>query len=156
NNFVGNVSATNWSLLSKTGGVADGDLVAAVDLKSATFTAHANGTCIIDASKSELTRADSGTITVASGAATKIVVETKSDGSGTVVPAQSLTSGSTLTVYSISRDASNNFVANVAATTWSLLNKTGGVVNGDLVAAADSKSATFTAHVNGTAIIDAA
>jgi hypothetical protein len=98
----------------------------------------------------------SGTAAVSvSAGATKILVETKPDGSGVVVPAQTLNSGSTLTVYAIARDGSNTFVANVAAT-WSLLSKTGGVIDGDLVVAGDFKSATFNAHVIGTAIIDAA
>ncbi|NLO27102.1 MAG: hypothetical protein GX113_02820, partial [Actinobacteria bacterium] len=60
----------------------------------------------------------------------------------------------TLTVYAISRDAADNFIANVAAT-WSLIDKTDGVVDGDLVAATGNKSATFTAHAPGTAKIQA-
>jgi uncharacterized repeat protein (TIGR01451 family) len=89
------------------------------------------------------------------GCPTQIRVETAANGSGVVVPAQSVASGSTLTVFSISRDASNNFVANVAADSWSLVSVTGGVVAGDLVAAGDSKSATFTGHLVGTAVIHA-
>ena len=42
------------------------------------------------------------------------------------VPAQSLAAGAPLTVYAISRDQYSNFVANVAADTWSLVNVTGG------------------------------
>ena len=61
-------------------------------------------------------------------------VETKADGTGTVVPAQNVISGGAVTGYAISRDASGNFVANVAAT-WSLAGPTGGVVSGDLVPA---------------------
>src|SRR5205814_8261870 len=56
--------------------------------------------------------------------------------------------------YAISRDAGGNFVGNIAAT-WSLPVKTGGVVNGDLVPAGDTKSATFTGHALGTATIRA-
>jgi uncharacterized repeat protein (TIGR01451 family) len=156
NNFVANVAADSWSLVSVTGGVVAGDLVAAGDSKSATFTGHLVGTAVIHAVVSGLTSTDSGTITVIAGAATKIRVETLANGSGVVVPAQSVASGSTLTVFSISRDASNNFVANVAADSWSLVSVTGGVVAGDLVAAGDSKSATFTGHVAGTAAIHAA
>jgi len=80
-------------------------------------------------------------------------VETAADGSGTIVPLQSVSSGSTITVYAITRDVSDNFVANGAATAWSLQSKTGGVVDGDLVASGDSKSAVFTGHANGTAAI---
>ena len=95
-------------------------------------------------------------MTVAAGPSTKIRVETAANGSGAVVAAQSLASGSSLTVYAISRDASNNFVANVAADSWSLVSATGGVVAGDLVAAGDLKSATFTGHVTGSGVIHAA
>ena len=47
-----------------------------------------------------------------------------------------------------------NFVGNPAAT-WSLQSVTGGVVSGDLVASGDGKSATFTGHLLGSAIIQA-
>jgi sugar lactone lactonase YvrE len=93
---------------------------------------------------------------VFSGTATQVLVETAPDGSGTVVPAQTLASGSSITVYAITRDGANNFVANVAADSWSLLDQTGGVANSDLLPAGDNKSATFTGHLGGTAVIDAA
>ncbi|NQT32082.1 MAG: hypothetical protein HQ594_00230, partial [Candidatus Omnitrophica bacterium] len=86
---------------------------------------------------------------------TKVNVETAADGSGTIVPAQNVASASSITVYSITRDAADNFVANVAAGAWALTSKTGGVVNGDLVAAGDAKSAVFTGAVIGTAKIEA-
>ena len=95
----------------------------------------------------------SGAFTVNPGAATKIRVETASDGSGVVVPAQNVTAGNSITVFSISRDANNNFVANAAADSWSLVSITGGVLAGDLVAAGDLKSATFTGRKTGTAVI---
>lgn len=88
-------------------------------------------------------------------AATKIAIETRADGAGTLISAQSLVPAQTLTVYAISRDVNDVFVANVAAT-WTLTSKTGSVVDGDLVAAGDTKSAVFTADENGTAIIHAA
>lgn len=88
-------------------------------------------------------------------AATKIAIETQADGTGILISAQGLVPAQTLTVYSISRDIVDAFVANVAAT-WSLTNKTGSVVNGDLVPSANTKSALFTAALNGTAIIHAA
>ena len=56
--------------------------------------------------------------------------------------------------YAVSRDASNNFVANEAAS-WSLIDRTGGVVNGDLVVAGDARSATFTGQAAGTGRIRA-
>jgi len=93
-------------------------------------------------------------LTIANVVATKINVETAADGSGTVVPAQNLASGNSLTVYAIARAANNAFAANVAAS-WSLPTSTGGVVNGDLVPAGDSKSATFTGHLTGTTTMQA-
>ena len=69
------------------------------------------------------------------GAATKILVETKSDGTGVVVPSQSIAAGSSLNVYAIGRDANNAFVANVTPASWSLISITGSVVAADLVSA---------------------
>jgi hypothetical protein len=155
NNFVANVAATSWNLGSITGGVVASDLVAAADLKSATFTGHVIGSAAVQVASGVLTATPSGTITVTSGTATQVSVETLANGAGVVVPAQSIASGSALTAYAITRDASNNFVANVAATSWVLENRTGGVVAGDLVVAADLKSATLTGHAGGTADIRA-
>ncbi len=87
--------------------------------------------------------------------ATQVRVETKADGTGTVVPVQNRPSGDTLRVYAISRTLTGVFVANVAAT-WSLDSLTGGVVAGDLVPSGDGKSAKFTARLVGSAIIRAA
>ncbi|MEA3281752.1 MAG: hypothetical protein U9Q68_04195, partial [Euryarchaeota archaeon] len=89
-----------------------------------------------------------------SAAATKVRVETKVDGTGTVVEARNVASGSAITVYAITRDANDNFVVNVAADAWSLTSKTGGVADGDLVAAGDNKSAVFTGALAGTAVIN--
>src|SRR5205807_750677 len=102
-NFVANVAtdAAGWSLTNKTAGVVNGDLVAAGDLKSAVFTGHLVGTAKIHAVKTGLTSTDSGTITFAARTPTQVRVETAADGSGTVVPAQNVTAGSSLTVYSI-------------------------------------------------------
>jgi autotransporter-associated beta strand protein len=95
-----------------------------------------------------------GTVTIVAGPAAQVNVETTADGSGTVVGMQSIRSGDSMTVYSITRDSGGNFVANVAAS-WSLTNVTGGVVVGDLVAQPDGKSAIFTGHATGTARIQA-
>ncbi|MDB4924882.1 hypothetical protein, partial [Mucilaginibacter sp.] len=89
---------------------------------------------------SGLTSVTSNTITLSAGAAAVIRVETAADGTGTTITAQNLTSGNTLTGYSITRDAAGNFVAN-AAGTWSLTNKTLGAADANLVAAGDNKSA---------------
>jgi 2',3'-cyclic-nucleotide 2'-phosphodiesterase (5'-nucleotidase family) len=86
---------------------------------------------------------------------TSVGVETAANGSGSVVSAQTVSNGQSITVYAVWRDGSNGFVAN-AASNWSLASITGGVVAGDLVPAGDGKSAVFTAHQAGTAIIHAA
>ncbi len=78
-----------------------------------------------------LTVTQTASVTFTAGSATQIRVETAADGSGTVVPSQSLSSSDTLTVYAISRDASGNFVANVSAA-WSMGSTTDGVANSDL------------------------
>lgn len=155
-NFLSNVAATSWIAENITGGVVAGDLVPAVDSKSAVFTGHVIGSADIKATSGALTPVPSGAITVTAGPAAAVRVETAANGSGTVVPAQSLNTGGSITVYSVTRDASNNFVANVAASAWSLVNITGAVVAADLVPAADSKSAVFTAHAAGSSAIHAA
>lgn len=86
--------------------------------------------------------------------AAEVRVETLADGSGAIVPAQSVAVGAPVTAYSITRDSSHTFVANAPAT-WSLTNLTGGVVAGDLVPAGDGKSAVFTPHAAGSAVIHA-
>ena len=91
---------------------------------------------------------------LAAGAATAVRVETLATGLGAVVGTQSLASGSTLTVYSITRDQFGNFVANAAPDTWSLTGKTGGVADGDLVGG--GTSAVMTGHFVGTGVIHAA
>jgi hypothetical protein len=92
-------------------------------------------------------------------AATQVIIETRPDGTGVAVNTQNvpigLPLGSSVTVYAITRDGAGVFVANVAADAWSLQNKTGGVVDGDLVPAGDAKSAVFTAHIAGTCKIQA-
>ncbi|MDD8018054.1 MAG: T9SS type A sorting domain-containing protein [Bacteroidota bacterium] len=155
NNFVANVAADAWTLENITGGVVAGDLVPAVDGKSAMFTGHVIGTADIKATSGLLTTTPSGTITVTAGMPSKVRVETAVDGSGKVFPADTLVSGSSVTVYSITRDSLNNFVANVAADAWSLQNITGAIVANDLAPAQDSKSAVFTGHAAGSANIKA-
>ena len=153
-NFIGNVTASSWVLDNRTGGVLPGDLVAAGDSRSAVLTGRITGTAQIRATSGSLTPVTSGIITVIAGTAAKVRVETASDGTGAVVPPQTLTSGSSLTMYSVSRDASDNFVANIAAT-WDYQSSTGGVVLSDLDPAGDGRSAVFTGNASGTAQIRA-
>ena len=74
------------------------------------------------------------------------------NGTGTIVPSQTVNSGSSITCYAITRDKFGNFIAN-AAGTWSLTSTTGSVVAGDLVPSGDTTSAVFMGHLAGTAII---
>ncbi len=60
--FTANAVAT-WSLTSVTGGIVAGDLVPAVDGKSAVFTPSASGTAIIHAAIPGSTPVDSGVLT---------------------------------------------------------------------------------------------
>ncbi len=86
--------------------------------------------------------------------AAKVNVETAPDGGGSIVPAQTIENGETITMYAIARTATNQFVGNVAAA-WGLLNNTGGVVPGDLSVAGDAKSAVFTGGADGTTQVQA-
>lgn len=96
-----------------------------------------------------------GDLGMVAGSPAKIRVETAADGSGQVVPEQEITAGNSLTVYSISRDQYDNFLQNIAADGWNLLNGTGGVDNTDLTPAGDSKSATLSSDTTGTGEIQA-
>lgn len=150
-NFVSNTPATSWALLTRTGGVVESDLAPSVDRRSALFTGAAIGSAVIGVSVTGLTSVHSGTISVVNNAvATKILVETAPNGAGSVVQGQTLTSGSSLTFYAIARDLNNNFVSNVAAGAWSLVDVTGGVSSGDLVPGTDLGTATFTARLVGS------
>jgi hypothetical protein len=93
--------------------------------------------------------------TVIAGTATQIRVETAANGSGTIVGSQNIVSGNTLMAYGITRDQYNNFVGNPEGTSWSLISKTNGIGDTDLVPAGDGRSAVFTGHQSGTAGIDA-
>ncbi len=94
------------------------------------------------------------TVTVNHAAAGKVSLETLANGTGTTIDATSVVGGGTVTAYAVTRDTYDNFVEN-AASAWSLTTKTGGVVNADLVAASDGKSAVFTGHLAGTCKIHA-
>ena len=84
----------------------------------------------------------------------RVNVETAANGSGSIVAAQNVSAGSSITNYAIGRGSDNSFMSNAPAT-WTLINKSGGVVDSDLVASGDSKSAVFTAHLSGSATIRA-
>lgn len=86
--------------------------------------------------------------------ATKVRVETANDGTGSVVSAQDVASGNSLTVYAIGRNSEDDFIELISDADWSLENITGGVVSGDLVDNMDG-TATFTGALTGTATIRA-
>jgi len=103
-NFAGLIPAGVWALQNTTGGVVPTDLVPSADRRSATFTARGAGTCMITASVTGLGSVPSGTLTVVmAGAASKVRVETAANGTGTVVPAQDITAGSSITLFAIAR-----------------------------------------------------
>lgn len=85
---------------------------------------------------------------------TQLSVETRDDGSGVVVPSQTLTIGQAITIYAIGRDDDGEFVENLAADSWGLTDTEGNIVSGDLVPEGDDKSAVFTAALDGNAIIN--
>jgi Tol biopolymer transport system component/DNA-binding beta-propeller fold protein YncE len=111
---------------------------------------------LLRANSGSLTEVDSIPFNITGAVPSIIQVETAPDGSGAIVPAQNIAAGSSITVYAISRGAGGNFIENVAADSWSLINKNGGVVDGDLVVAGGGKSAVFTGHLVGSAQIHAA
>ena len=63
-------------------------------------------------------------ITVTNGNASKIIIETTDDGTGSEVTTQVLNEGTPLTLYAISRDENNNFIA-TETVTWSESNELG-------------------------------
>ena len=170
---IGTGSFTDIASLNYSVSAATGGSIAAIDLSSipalqnvpaativtfriANYGGTSSGGTWYIFDKSISTASDfeiQGTVTSGSTAAT-VQVETKADGTGAVQPAASVSTGNPLTVYSVSRTAAGTYIANAAAT-WSLTAITGGVVTSDLVPATDGKSATFTPHAAGTAVIRA-
>ena len=90
---------------------------------------------------------------VTAGVATILRIEDADDGTGNEVDTKTIGPGEYFKVYAMSRNIGNNFVENIPVT-WSLIEKAG-VVDGDLVPAADNKSATFNGQTPGTAKIKA-
>ena len=151
--FTGtNTANSAWTLKTNAAFALNGAVNTPVTLRLYTYGGASNaGSGTIN------TRLDDIAITLTAStgpSTTEVRVETAANGSGSIVPAQTISVNDSLNVYSITRDASHTFVANAAAT-WSLASITGGVVAGDLVAAGDGKSATFTPHAAGSAVIHA-
>ena len=93
-------------------------------------------------------------LTVTASSLNTIVTERSAGSSETpdLVPSQNITAGSSLTLHAVGRDAYNNSRGTVSAT-W-VMTRTGGVVYGDL-STLSGASTIFTAHLSGTAIIEA-
>ena len=92
---------------------------------------------------------------LSAGAATQVKVETAANGTGTVLASQSLSSGSSINAYGVTRDQFNNYAGNPANIVWSLNSKTGGIADSDL-SAATGASVVMTGHHAGTGTIHAA
>jgi hypothetical protein len=84
------------------------------------------GNLTLTASSGDLAPApESSSITVNAADASQIRVETAADGSGTIISAKNVDTGSTLTAYGITRDRYDNYIGNPNDVAWSLVNKTG-------------------------------
>ncbi len=116
-------------------------------------TAAIQSITVTDIASGSITGGVSG-INVIVAAPYQVRVENEANGSGVVVPGNNLPSGTTLTMYAISRDRYGNFIATIPAT-WSLPLKNGGVDNGDLQSSGDAKSAVFTSRKLGACSIRA-
>ncbi len=142
----GNLSAGTGTTVPFVNGILTPVPVTIINTGTFTITAtHTSGT----------EAGTSNSFAVTPGAPATIRIETATNGTGTIVPAQSIISGNSITVYSIVRDSLGNFISNIAADSWSLQNISGGIISGDLVPGGDNKSAVFTGHVVGSAQIHA-
>src|SRR5208283_3397329 len=114
-------------------------------LSSLPVTIGNTGTFTITATRTS--GAETGTsngFSVIPGTPTSVRIETAANGTGSIVPTQSITAGNSITVYAIVRDSLGNFISNAAADSWTLQNISGGIVAGDLVPSGDNKNAVFT------------
>ncbi|MBI5021906.1 MAG: hypothetical protein HZB59_10765 [Ignavibacteriales bacterium] len=97
----------------------------------------------------------SNTFIVQAGTPVVLQVESAIDGTGIIIPSQSITAGENITLYSITRDTLNNFVANIRGATWTVETLSGDVQTSDLVINGDSSAAIFTGHLTGSGKIHA-
>lgn len=145
NNPGGGTLSGTTSQTASNGVAAFGDL--SIDLAGNGYT--------LDATSVGLTSAASNAFNITAGSADRIRIEDRADGIGAEIDTRTLGSGENFTAYAISRDSYDNFIANEAVN-WSLINRSGGVVTGDLVPSGDNRSAVFTGHRAGAARIRAA
>ena len=126
--------------------------------RTATVTPAAGqtGTAVLTLTVSDGTNSASDTFMfTVCAAGTVVQVETAADGGGVAVTNQQMGVGNVITAFAVARDTAGNFVANVAAVSWSLVNVSGGVASSDLVPSGDQKNAYFTGHLTGSAMISA-
>ncbi len=123
-NFVANAPAV-WSLVSKTGGVANGDLSASSSQESATLTGTLDGSCKIHASIGGLASVDSGLITVVPGTITSLSLSPQS---------ATTTTGTTVTYSVQGFDTQGNGATTTASSTFSISSGAGGSFSGSTYA----------------------
>jgi uncharacterized repeat protein (TIGR01451 family) len=153
NNVTGNAADATWTITA-TGGVSTTDIAPTAGV-STTFTARQVGTAVIEPRVSGVASTPSGLITVVPALAATVRVETAADGSGTLVTAQSLVAGSTLTVFAVTRDSVGNYVGNPPAN-WTIVTGTTNVNTGNnLAPVTASQSTVFTAKQVGSGHIRA-
>ena len=99
-----------------------------------------------------------GDLNKIAGSIAEVSIETVGDGNGTVVSAQDILAGTSLTVYAIGRDIGGNFVDNVSLEEdgdWILTDITGGLDQGNLTPSSNLRSATLSSELTGSAKIQA-
>lgn len=158
-NFVG-IDTVTWSFPTTVLGefTFDGGATASTTGTglSATLTATLVGNGVISADHATLTDDTTGTITVTAGTASKTVIETAGDGTGTEVGDLSIVATASDVLFAVERDAFNNFVGTDAATSWSV---PGAIVSfdpsGDGGLTGTGASVTVTGAALGTQVITA-
>ena len=150
-NVSGTVSAT-WDIATTEGVSATTDISPTTGI-STTFTGHKTGTALITPTFGSLIGIPTGVITVTPGIATMVRVETSGDGLGDVVASQSISSGTNIPVWAVTRDAFLNFVANPVAS-WTVITPTGGVIPSDMEPQSGASS-FFRGRAAGSGYIEA-
>jgi Bacterial Ig-like domain (group 1)/Bacterial Ig domain len=132
-----------------------GDNVATLAAGTCTVSARdtVKESATITVSDANAKTGNTGSIIVNPGAAAGLTLESAADGSGAIIGTQNVAQNGTKSAFAIRRDGFGNFVDN-ATVAWSLINKTGSVVDGDL-SPSSGPSATFTATHSGSAQIHA-
>lgn len=147
---VSNSPVTATWQITRTGGITTTDLAPVNGVTSTVFTARQVGTAVIVPTFPGLASIPSGLLMIDKGPAMTVSVETAADGSGMVFPLQTISAGTSITLYAVTRDAFGNHVGSPAAT-WTLTNTTGGVISSDLSPAGDGSFAVLTGHKAGSA-----